>query len=97
MIINELAYKVTIKADEFLNGKKKVSDEVAKLEKDFDRTGKNVNRTLKTSATDFTQFGNAAVSSFRGVTAAAAGFLDTLRAGSFTSQHRAAQRVLSVT
>ncbi len=75
MIINELAYKVTIKADEFLNGKKKVSDEVAKLEKDFDRTSKNVNRTLKTSATDFTQFGNAAVSSFRGVTAAAAGFL----------------------
>ncbi|WP_229333677.1 hypothetical protein [Ewingella americana] len=75
MIINELAYKVTIKADEFLNGKKKVSEEVAKLEKDFDRTGKSVNRTLKTSATDFTQFGNAAVSSFRGVTAAAAGFL----------------------
>lgn len=75
MIINELAYKVTIKADEFLNGKKKVSEEVSKLEKDFDRSGKNINRTLKTSATDFTQFGNAAVSSFRGVTAAAAGFL----------------------
>ncbi|NIG77842.1 lytic transglycosylase domain-containing protein [Klebsiella sp. Ap-873] len=75
MIINELAYKVTIKADEFLNGKKKVKDEVANLEKEFDRTGKNINRTLKSSATDFTQFGNAAVSSFRGVTAAAAGFL----------------------
>lgn len=75
MIINELAYKVTIKADEFLNGKKKVKDEVANLEKEFDRTGKNINRTLKSSATDFTQFGNAAASSFRGVTAAAAGFL----------------------
>ncbi|CNJ38403.1 Uncharacterised protein [Yersinia rohdei] len=75
MIIEELAYKVTIKADEFLNGKRKVNEEVTKLEKDFDRTGKNINRTLKTSATDFTQFGNAAVSSFRGVTAAAAGFL----------------------
>lgn len=75
MIINELAYKVTIKADEFLNGKKKVKDEVANLEKDFDRTGKNINRTLKSSATDFKQFGNAAVSSFRGVTTAAAGFL----------------------
>ncbi|HFD0466357.1 TPA: lytic transglycosylase domain-containing protein [Yersinia enterocolitica] len=75
MIIEELAYKVTIKADEFLNGKRKVNEEVTKLEKDFDRTGKNINRTLKTSATDFTKFGNAAVSSFRGVTAAAAGFL----------------------
>lgn len=75
MIIQELAYKVTVKADEFLNGKKKVADEVAKLEKDFDRSGKGISRTLKTSATDFTQFGNAAVSSFRGVTAAAAGFL----------------------
>lgn len=75
MIIQELAYKVTIKADEFLNGKKKVNDEVSKLEKDFERTGKNINRTLKSSAGDFTQFGNAAVSSFRGVTAAAAGFL----------------------
>lgn len=31
MIINELAYKVTIKADEFLNGKKKVEDGVKEL------------------------------------------------------------------
>lgn len=75
MIINELAYKVTIRADEFLNGKKKVKEEVVSLERDFDRSGKNINRTLKSSAGDFTQFGNAAVSSFRGVTAAAAGFL----------------------
>lgn len=75
MIIQELAYKVTVKADEFLNGKKKVADEVAKLEKDFDRSGKGISRALKTSTNDFTKFGNAAVSSFRGVTAAAAGFL----------------------
>ncbi|EOI3514470.1 lytic transglycosylase domain-containing protein [Cronobacter muytjensii] len=75
MIIQELAYKVTLKADEFLNGKRKVGDEVAKLEKDFERTGKNINRTLKTNATEFTQFGQAAVSSFRGIMTAAAGFL----------------------
>ncbi|WP_440863092.1 hypothetical protein [Symbiopectobacterium purcellii] len=75
MIINELAYKVTIKADEFLNGKKKVGDEVKKLEGDFERSGRNIKRTLKSSAEDFTQFGKAAVSSFRGVTVAAAGFL----------------------
>lgn len=75
MIIQELAYKVTLRADEFLNGKRKVGDEVAKLEKDFERTGKNINRTLKTNATEVTQFGQAAVSSFRGITTAAAGFL----------------------
>lgn len=40
MIINELAYKVTIKADEFLNGKRKLKDEVKQLEGDFDRSGK---------------------------------------------------------
>ncbi|WP_163199214.1 lytic transglycosylase domain-containing protein [Citrobacter freundii] len=75
MIINELAYKVTIKADEFLNGKRKLKDEVKQLEGDFDRSGKNINRTLKSSTLDVTQFGSAAASSFRGAYTAAAGFL----------------------
>ncbi|MEX5203094.1 lytic transglycosylase domain-containing protein [Citrobacter freundii] len=75
MIINELAYKVTIKADEFLNGKRKLKDEVRQLEGDFDRSGKNINRTLKSSTLDVTQFGSAAASSFRGAYTAAAGFL----------------------
>ncbi|MBY6247553.1 lytic transglycosylase domain-containing protein [Citrobacter werkmanii] len=75
MIINELAYKVTIKADEFLNGKRKLKDEVKQLEGDFDRSGKNISRTLKSSALDVTQFGSAAASSFRGAYTAAAGFL----------------------
>lgn len=75
MIINELAYKVTIKADEFLHGKRKLKDEVKQLEGDFDRSGKNISRTLKSSTLDVTQFGSAAVSSFRGAYTAAAGFL----------------------
>lgn len=75
MIINELAYRVTIKADEFLNGKRKLKDEVRQLEGDFDRSGKNINRTLKSSTLDVTQFGSAAASSFRGAYTAAAGFL----------------------
>lgn len=75
MIINELAYKVTIKADEFLNGKRKLKDEVKQLEGDFDRSGKNIRRTLKSSTLDVTQFGSAAASSFRGAYTAAAGFL----------------------
>ncbi|HIC9159814.1 TPA: lytic transglycosylase domain-containing protein [Salmonella enterica subsp. enterica serovar Nagoya] len=75
MIINELAYKVTIKADEFLNGKRKLKDEVKQLEGDFDRSSKNISRTLKSSTLDVTQFGSAAASSFRGAYTAAAGFL----------------------
>ncbi|HHL9592756.1 TPA: lytic transglycosylase domain-containing protein [Citrobacter braakii] len=75
MLISELAYKVTIKADEFLNGKRKLKDEVKQLEGDFDRSGKNISRTLKSSTLDVTQFGSAAASSFRGAYTAAAGFL----------------------
>lgn len=75
MIINELAYKVTIKADEFLNGKRKLKDEVKQVEGDFDRSSKNISRTLKSSTIDVTQFGSAAASSFRGAYTAAAGFL----------------------
>ncbi|WP_437609687.1 lytic transglycosylase domain-containing protein [Erwinia sp. V71] len=75
MIIEELAYKVTIKADEFLNGKRKIGTEVAKLENEVGRSSKNINRSLGTMTGEVTQFGKAAVSSFRGVTVAAAGFL----------------------
>ena len=75
MIINELAYKVTIKADEFLNGKRKLKDEVRNLEGDFDRSSRNINQTLKFTSGEMTKFGSAAVSSFRGAYTAAAGFL----------------------
>lgn len=75
MIINELAYKVTIKADEFLNGKRKLKDEVRNLEGDFDRSSRNINQTLKSTSGEMTKFGSAAVSSFRGAYTAAAGFL----------------------
>lgn len=75
MIINELAYKVTIKADDFLNGKRKLKDEVRQIEGDFTRSGRNINQTLKSTTTDVTRFGTAAVTSFRGAYTAAAGFL----------------------
>lgn len=75
MIIQEMAYKVTLKADEFLNGKKKVSTEVTKLEGDLTKSSKNISQSLKTNITDVTQFGKASVSAFRGVTTAAASFL----------------------
>jgi hypothetical protein len=100
MIIQELAYKVTIKADEFLNGKKKVADgakelgdtvtkewegigdtakttgeEIVKVGDEIQRSNKETGKSLSDAGFDAKKFGTAAVSSFRGVTAAAAGFL----------------------
>ncbi len=100
MIIQELAYKVTIKADEFLNGKKKVEDgakeigdtvtkewegigvttkvtgdEIVKTGDEIQRSNKKTGQSLSDAGFDAKKFGTAAVSSFRGVTAAAAGFL----------------------
>lgn len=75
MIIQELAYRVTVRTDEFLNGKRKLKDEVRGLEGDFDRSSRNINQTLKSTSGEMTKFGSAAVSSFRGAYTAAAGFL----------------------
>ncbi|MCD0236491.1 lytic transglycosylase domain-containing protein [Enterobacter kobei] len=47
MIINELAYKVTIKADEFLNGKKKVEEGVKELKDTVDKSFDDIDETSK--------------------------------------------------
>ncbi|EPH0496643.1 lytic transglycosylase domain-containing protein [Enterobacter asburiae] len=47
MIINELAYKVTIKADEFLNGKKKVEKGVKELQDTVDKSFGDIDETSK--------------------------------------------------
>ncbi|MGX5099865.1 lytic transglycosylase domain-containing protein [Enterobacter cloacae] len=47
MIINELAYKVTIKADEFLNGKKKVEESVKELQDTVDKSFGDIDETSK--------------------------------------------------
>jgi len=47
MIINELAYKVTIKADEFLNGKKKVEEGVKELQGAVDKSFGDIDETSK--------------------------------------------------
>lgn len=47
MIINELAYKVTIKADEFLNGKKKVEEGVKELQDTVDKSFDDIDETSK--------------------------------------------------
>jgi soluble lytic murein transglycosylase-like protein len=75
MIIQELAYKVTIKADEFLNGKKKVESEVGKLDKELARVDRERQKELKKRREEMEKFGNSAASAFRNVGTAAAGFL----------------------
>lgn len=75
MIIQELAYKVTVKTDDFLHGKRKVTDEVSKLNKELARAEKERQKELKKQQDDVEKFGKSAVSAFRNVTTAAAGFL----------------------
>lgn len=75
MIINELAYKVTVRTDEFLNGKRKVSEEVTKLNRELSRAEKEREKELKKQREELEKFGKSATSAFRNVTIAAAGFL----------------------
>lgn len=75
MIVSELAYKVTIRAEEFLNGKRKVSEEVSELEKEFSRAEKERQEQLKKTRDEIDKFGRSAVSAFRGAGTAMAGFL----------------------
>lgn len=75
MIINELAYKVTIKADEFLNGKKKVENEVSKLDRELAKADRERQKELKKRREEMEKFGKSATSAFRNITTAAAGFL----------------------
>ena len=75
MIIQELAYRVTVKTDEFLHGKRKVSEEVTKLNRELSRAEKEREKELKKQREELEKFGKSATSAFRNVTAAAAGFL----------------------
>ncbi len=75
MIINELAYKVTVKTDEFLHGKRKVQDEVRKLNQELSRSEKERDKELKKQREELEKFGKSAASATRNVMAAAASFL----------------------
>lgn len=75
MIVSEMAYKVTIRADEFLNGKRKVSTEVSKLDRELAKSEKERQKELQKTKDEMDKFGRSAVSAFRGATTAIAGFL----------------------
>lgn len=75
MIVQELAYKVTVKADEFLNGKKKVEQGVGELENNISRPMGRIGKQFSGLTTSVTSFGKAGKNAFHDVQLSAAKFL----------------------
>ncbi|MCC7579579.1 hypothetical protein H8V75_11650 [Enterobacter roggenkampii] len=75
MIINELAYKVTIKADEFLNGKRKVKAEAQDLKNEIEKSSAAIEKSTTTSMSKTTKETDKAAAAMKGLTSAFNGFL----------------------
>ncbi|AYP69179.1 soluble lytic murein transglycosylase [Edwardsiella phage Edno5] len=75
MIIQELAYKVKIQAEEFLAGKKKVAQSVAELDQDIKKPLESVGKRFDGLTDGVTAFGNAGKNAFNQVQMGAAKFL----------------------
>ncbi|EHT7064332.1 hypothetical protein KXR28_003836 [Escherichia coli] len=75
MIINELAYKVTIKADEFLNGKRKVKQEAQDLKNEIERSSSAIERSTTSSMSKTAKEIDKVAVAMKGLTASFNGFL----------------------
>ncbi|MEE9690327.1 hypothetical protein V4833_21655 [Enterobacter sp. HK169] len=75
MIINELAYKVTIKADEFLNGKRKVKEEAEDLKNEIEKSSSAIEKSTTSSMSKTTKEADKASTAMKGLTSAFNGFL----------------------
>lgn len=75
MIVNELAYKVTIKADEFLNGKRKVKQEAQDLKNEIEKSSSAIERSTTSSMSKTTKETDKAAVAMKGLTASFNGFL----------------------
>ncbi|MBJ9257303.1 hypothetical protein I5495_08155 [Citrobacter amalonaticus] len=75
MIINELAYKVTIKADEFLNGKRKVKQEAQDLKNEIEKSSTAIERSTTSSMSKTAKETDKASAAMKGLTASFNGFL----------------------
>ena len=75
MIINELAYKVTIKADEFLNGNRKVKQEAQDLKNEIERSSSAIERSTTSSMSKTAKETDKAAVAMKGLTASFNGFL----------------------
>jgi hypothetical protein len=59
MIIQELAYKITVKADEFLNGKKKVEEGAKELGDNVTKEFEGIGVAAKTTGNEVAKTGDA--------------------------------------
>jgi hypothetical protein len=75
MIVNELAYKVTIRADEFLNGKRKVKAEAQDLKNEIEKSSAAIEKSTTASMSKTTKETDKAAAAMKGLTSAFNGFL----------------------
>lgn len=75
MIVNELAYKVTVQADEFLNGKRQVEEGANAMRNNLRRTSNETNAALGSLSGGLQNFGDKGKQAFSGVQLGAAKFL----------------------
>lgn len=73
--VEELSYVITVKTDEFLNGKRSVEQNANDMRNNLRRTSNETEQSLRKTTTAFGQFSEAGSNAFRGVQLGAAKFL----------------------
>lgn len=73
--VEELSYIITVKTDEFLNGKRSVEQNANDMRNNLRRTSNETEQSLRKTTTAFGQFSEAGNNAFRGVQLGAAKFL----------------------
>lgn len=73
--VEELSYLITVKTDEFLNGKRSVEQNANDMRNNLRRTSNETEQSLRKTTSAFGQFSEAGSNAFRGVQLGAAKFL----------------------
>jgi len=73
--VEELSYLITVKTDEFLNGKRSVEQNANDMRNNLRRTSNETEQSLRRTTSAFGQFSEAGSNAFRGVQLGAAKFL----------------------
>ena len=73
--VEELSYIITVKTDEFLNGKRSVEQNANDMRNNLRRTSNETEQSLRKTTSAFGQFSEAGSNAFRGVQLGAAKFL----------------------
>lgn len=75
MIVNELAYKVTVKTEEFVTGKRKIKEEVKDLKNEIDKSSSDIGKSVDGTMSSISKSASGAASAFQGVSTALSGLL----------------------